>query len=380
MAVVVGFLIAVATLGLGGSVSASPGGVTPGAQVPAPAPVSPEVLAQATGGDGRLSVAVRRIEPFAMPDGSGWTGYSVDLWEDAAGALGIPYDYVEVASVAEQLDAVRTGRTDAALGAISITADREAEFDFSFPMYDSGLQILVRPESPGVWSQLLELFSTTVLYLLLVLVVLLVIVGHIVWLIERHTNDDFPHGYFAGVWEGIWWAIVTMTTIGYGDRTVQSKWGRLVAMVWMLIGLVLVAHFTAVITSVLTADRLRSEVRSVADLYGRSVVTVSETTSSKYLEDIGLPATGVASVEEAFGQVASGQAEAMVYDSPVLRYLVEQQGRDDLQVVGPLIRPQGYGMAFASGNPIVVPIDLEFLRLREDGTTASLDEQYFGSE
>ena len=119
---------------------------------------------------------------------------------------------------------MRSGRTDAALGAISITAEREAAFDFSFPMYDSGLQILTRPETPSVWAQLLELFSTTVLYLLLVLIVLLVVVGHIVWLVERRTNDDFPHSYLAGVWEGIWWAIVTMTTIGYGDRTVQSKW------------------------------------------------------------------------------------------------------------------------------------------------------------
>ncbi len=371
----VGLLVAVVVLGLGGTAAAEP---PPRQQLPAPGPVSPELLDQATGGDGRLSIAVRDIEPFAMPDGDGWTGYSVELWEDAAEALGIPYDYVQVATVSEQLDAVRTGRTDAALGAISITAEREAEFDFSFPMYDSGLQILVRPESPGVWAQLLELFSTTVLYLLIVLVVLLVIVGHVVWLIERHTNDDFPHGYFAGVWEGIWWAIVTMTTIGYGDRTVQSKWGRLVAMIWMLVGLVLVAHFTAVITSVLTADRLRSEVRSVSDLYGRSVVTVAATTSSKYLQDVAVPATEVESVEEAFGRVASGEAEAMVYDSPVLRYLVEQQGRDDLQVVGPLIRPQGYGMAFSVGNPLVAPIDLEFLQLREDGTTADLDEQYFG--
>ncbi|MBM3661687.1 MAG: hypothetical protein FJW94_02160 [Actinobacteria bacterium] len=59
-----------------------------------------------------------------------------------------------------------------------------------------------------------------VLYRLLVPILLLVVVGHIVWLVERRTNDDFPHSYLAGVWEGIWWAIVTMTTIGYGDRTV----------------------------------------------------------------------------------------------------------------------------------------------------------------
>ncbi len=342
------------------------------------AALSPEVIAQATGGDGRLSIAVRRIEPFAFPTPSGWSGYSIDVWQAAAAQLEIPYDYVEVGTVSEQLDAVRTGRTDAALGAISITAEREAEFDFSFPMYDSGLQVLVRPTDQGFWAQMLALFSSTVLLLLLALVVLLVIVGHIVWLIERRTNDDFPHSYRAGVWEGIWWAIVTMTTIGYGDRVVQSRWGRLVAMVWMLVGLVLVAHFTAVITSALTIDRIRSEVRSISDLYGRNVVTVADTSAARFLESVDLPARPLPDVDEAFAEVASGQAEAFVYDAPVLRYLTQTRGDDTVEVVGPLLQPQGYGMAFRPGNPLVEPLDLELLQLRENGTTEELDRRYFG--
>jgi len=360
------------------AVGSLPAGATDRQSEPV-APLSPETLAAATGGDGRLSIAVRRIEPFAFPTPGGWSGYSIDVWQAAAAQLEVPYDYVEVATVAEQLDAVRTGRTDAALGAISITAEREAEFDFSFPMYDSGLQVLVRPSGQGFWGQMLALFSSTVLLLLLVLVVLLVVVGHIVWLVERRTNDDFPHAYAAGVWEGIWWAIVTMTTIGYGDRTVQSRWGRLVAMVWMLVGLVLVAHFTAVITSALTVDRIRSEVRSVGDLYGKDVVTVAETSSSRYLESIDLPARGLPDVDQAYAEVLSGQADALVYDSPVLRYLDQTRGDDSVDVVGPLLQPQGYGMAFRPGNPLVEPLDLELLALRENGTTEELDGRYFGT-
>jgi ABC-type amino acid transport substrate-binding protein len=65
------------------------------------APFAPETLAAATGGDGRLSIAVRRIEPFAFPTPGGWSGYSVDVWQAAAAQLEVPYDYVEVATVAE---------------------------------------------------------------------------------------------------------------------------------------------------------------------------------------------------------------------------------------------------------------------------------------
>ena len=127
--------------------------------------IDPAVLAAATGPDGVLDIAVRNIEPFAFPTPRGWSGYSIEMWEEAADALKIPYEYQEKASVTEQLEAVRSGKADAALGAISITAAREEEFDFSIAMFDSGLQILTKPSSGSAWSMLGKLFSSTVLFL-----------------------------------------------------------------------------------------------------------------------------------------------------------------------------------------------------------------------
>ena len=343
------------------------------------APLDPLVIVAATGPDGVLQIAVREIRPFAFPTPAGWSGYSIDMWEKAANALRIPYEYVQVATVKEQLDAVRSGRTDAALGAISITAEREAEFDFSVPIYDSGLQVMVRPQSTGIWRQMLKLFSSTVLFLLLGLVVLLLVVGHIVWLVERRRNDHFPKAYAAGVWEGIWWAIVTLSTVGYGDRTVSTKTGRVVAMVWMLVGVVLVAQFTAIITSTLTVERIYSDIRGVQDLYDKDVVTVADTSASRFLDAQGIAGQRVPDVQQAFDAVRSGQAAAFVYDSPVLRYYAANEGAGEVEVVGPLIQPQGYGMAFPSGSPLVAPLNLEFLRLRENGTAQDLDDRYFGS-
>ncbi len=346
---------------------------------PAGAPLDPLTIIAATGPDGVLQIAVREIRPFAFPTPAGWSGYSIDMWETAAAALTIRYEYVQVETVKEQLDAVRTGRTDAALGAISITAEREAEFDFTVPIYDSGLQVMVRPASTGLWRQMLKLFSSTVLLLVLGLVVLLVIVGHIIWLVERRRNDHFPKPYAAGVWEGIWWAIVTMSTVGYGDRTVSTRTGRLIAMAWMLVGLVLVAQFTAIITSTLTVDRIYSDIRGVQDLYGKDVVTVADTTAARFLDAQGIPARRVTTIDEAFDAVRSGSAAAVVYDSPVLRYYAATEGAGDVEVVGPLVQPQGYGMAFPEGSPLVPPLNLEFLKLREDGTAQELDDRYFGS-
>ena len=54
---------------------------------------------------------------------------------------------------------------------------------------------------------------------------------------------------FANIGEGLWWAIQTVTTVGYGDLVPTSASGRLVATLVMLVGIGFLTVITAVITS-----------------------------------------------------------------------------------------------------------------------------------
>ena len=54
---------------------------------------------------------------------------------------------------------------------------------------------------------------------------------------------------YASVWDGIWWALQTVTTVGYGDVTPENAAGRFVAGAVMLAGVALVAIVTAAVTS-----------------------------------------------------------------------------------------------------------------------------------
>ncbi len=56
--------------------------------------------------------------------------------------------------------------------------------------------------------------------------------------------DTFPN-----VWLGMWWALQTVTTVGYGDVVPQSTDGKLIASFLMLGGLSLLAVITGVVTS-----------------------------------------------------------------------------------------------------------------------------------
>ena len=63
---------------------------------------------------------------------------------------------------------------------------------------------------------------------------------------------------FRTVGEAVWWAVVTMTTVGYGDITPQSGGSRILAVVIMFTGISLISFLTGSIASIAVARRMRS--------------------------------------------------------------------------------------------------------------------------
>ncbi len=74
------------------------------------------------------------------------------------------------------------------------------------------------------------------------------------------------HREYPNVFRGMWWALQTVTTVGYGDVTPQDKIGRLVASVVMFEGIALLAIVTAAVTSsfVERAQRARQAAEATA--------------------------------------------------------------------------------------------------------------------
>jgi voltage-gated potassium channel len=72
----------------------------------------------------------------------------------------------------------------------------------------------------------------------------------LVLLFEEHAKGSNIHDYG----DALWWAIVTVTTVGYGDRFPVSEGGRAVAVILMLLGIGLIGVLTATVASVFVKE------------------------------------------------------------------------------------------------------------------------------
>jgi glutamine transport system substrate-binding protein len=79
-------------------------------------------------------------------------------------------------------------------------------------------------------------------------------------------------------------------------------------------------------------------------------------------------------------ELATGGADAVLFDSPAVMYYAQTAGKGKSKVVGPLYMGQSYGIAFPAGSDLREQVTIEILKLMEDGSYAELYKKWFGSD
>ncbi|MFH2047404.1 MAG: transporter substrate-binding domain-containing protein [Pseudomonadota bacterium] len=302
----------------------------------------------------KLVIGTKQSPPFAFKDQTGqWKGISIELWE--AIAKNLKYDYVfKEYDLQGLLNAVENKSIDAAVAALTITSEREKRFDFTHPFHTSGLGIAVLQGKENSWLVVFNRFlSPAFLEVVLALVLLLFVVGLLVWFFERKKNrEQFGGSFLAGIGSGFWWSAVTMTTVGYGDKAPRTLGGRLVGLVWMFIAIIIISSFTAAITSTLTVNQIQQHVRGPEDLNRVKVGSIKHSTSASYLNTQRISFQDYSSVMDALQGLEAGEVDAVVYDAPILRYLVNRKMQNKIQVLNTIFEKQQYGIGLPTASPL----------------------------
>ncbi len=302
----------------------------------------------------KIIIGTKEAPPFAFKDETGqWKGISIQLWRDMADELGLEYVLKEY-DLQGLMAAVEDKSIDAAVAALTITADREKRFDFSHPFHTSGLGIAVLQDKKSSWAAVFErFFSLAFLRVVLTLAFVLLGVGLLVWFFERKKNpEQFGSNALHGVGSGFWWSAVTMTTVGYGDKSPKTLGGRVVGIVWMFLGIITISSFTAAMTSTLTVSEIKSKIKGPQDLHRVSVGSLDHSTSADYLNNNQISFAGYPSVQAALKGLVAGDVDAVVYDASILRYWSAGELQGQVQVLRTSFEKQQYGIALPTGSPL----------------------------
>ena len=326
----------------------------------------------------KLRAGVAGQSPFVNMK-SAPSGAAIDIWEKIAAENGWLFDYIRFETVEKGLAAVADGSVDILVGDAPITKENLARVEFSQPFFHSGLQILTSDTQKTLGSRLLsdmkDLATLEVFWILLAGVLIL---SSAVYFFERKHNPDFPKGRKEGAAEALYY-VMAMTLTGKSVyKGFPGVLGRMVLMLWVLLGVITVAYVTSSITSAMTVERLSNSIESLRDLQNKTVSVIADSPAEEYVKNQGIDEIPAKDIQGAVNTLLSKKADAVVGDAPVLQAFDYNNPRLPLRVVGRVFQVENYGFAMPIGSPLRMPLNRQLVMMQESQQTHAILAGYFG--
>src|SRR6516225_9618023 len=333
--------------------------------------------------DEPLRVAVYDVPPYGSVDTEGlFSGASVDLWRRVAEHLHLTYRLIAVAQMEDVISGVERGQFDAAIGAITITPDRLAHVECTYPAHRSGVAVALPKQTGPIAAVMSYVAVLRELGPLIALTLgLLVLIGVLMWIFERRRRlaANPSERAVASLSDGIYWAAVTMTTVGYGDVTPITPVGRFIAVLWMLGSLTLISLLTTSLVSRMTADAVTSApIARTSDLEGKRLAAVAHSSGAEYLDEQHLHYTKYANLKDALASLVRGDSDAVVNSVGALEYAISTYFSGVIPMPNGILAPAYLAFALPPNSPLKKPLDRALIEITASASWRSLEPRYFG--
>jgi polar amino acid transport system substrate-binding protein len=291
--------------------------------------------------------------PFVIEGANGLEGISVWLWNEIEKEVDKPFIYKKL-TLDEVVKGISSTEIDMTINPLTITSERSEIMDFSAPYYISNSSIMV----PSVSSFekglqfITSFFSLNFLRAIGALFLVVFIFGFIAWLFERKANkDEFGTG-LKGLGSGIWWSAVTMTTVGYGDKSPKTPGGRVVGLVWMFAAIIIISGFTASIASSLTVNQLSWNQSSIDAFKEKNIAVIEKSATESFLElRFYKKLKPYKSLLECRDALANGNVAAVSHDEPQLKYIAQSDTLGLFEILPVSYNSQLYAFGFSEDVP-----------------------------
>lgn len=287
--------------------------------------------------------------PFTYKKDGKLLGVSYRLWREI-----IKYDH-KTHYIYKQvpLDSLLMGlkdqSIDIAISPLTITSERSKFIDFSVPYYLSNSGGLVKHQTSfkRIREYASAIFSFRFFNIIITLLLLIAFFGFLTWHFEKHHNpEEFGTGR-KGLWNGFWWSAVTLTTVGYGDKSPKTIGGKLVGLVWMFIGIILISSFTASITSTLTIEKMEISSEDIFSYKHVKVGTVANSATEQWLlNNFFNNVKSYHTFDQVLDALRKDEIKVVAYDEPLLRYTINNDSKNEFELIKVKYNPSMYSFGF----------------------------------
>ena len=328
-----------------------------------------------------LKVGVSGSAPFVIQEEGGSSGISLQVWRRIAEDNNLSYRLIQQATPQKGILALNDGEIDLLVGPISVTPDRLnlPGVDFTQP-YFIGKEGILLPLKPSTLLNRLQVFlGWAVLSSVLVLITVLLVVGSLIWLAERRSNSEqFPAQPLPGIASGMWFALVTLTTVGYGDKAPITRIGRGLTAIWMVASLIAVSSLTASLASAFTlflSGNTNDSITDPAQLSGQRAAVLEGTSGAELARQRNMRIVRAKTLSAAIDHVLMNRAEAVIFDRPAIRFHLKNNPELAVQLAPFTLAEQTYGFAFRTGDPLRTPLNISILKLQRSGAVEAISKR-----
>ncbi len=287
-----------------------------------------------------LLVGVYLEPPYVMKDSEQQLeGLSIDLWEEIASEIDVPFTYVEFSDEISIVRALDYDELDIAINPMTNSPVRVDKFEVTQPFYSSSIGVAITTKSQSQFSIFLSyFFSKDFLNVIMLLFIILLIFGALSWFVERRVNKYQFRPGIKGLFDGIWWAAVTMTTVGYGDKAPKTNAGKTIAVIWMFTAVFVIANFTATVASTLTVNTLEARISGLEDLKAiEDVGVVGASEGEDFLREENMtPSETYRRPIQALRALARKDIHILLHDKTSMEYLIQTNRLQDRVQLLPL--------------------------------------------